>query len=142
IGATGDLAVNITGASANLGNDGVIVGRVNMPGGASVFNNRSSNSWYVTGDSNFGGGASTLNNTGRIVTAFQGGVAETARFQNLATFNNGDPAGVGAGLILMQDERPGASLGASAQRDTLQTSGNYSGVGNGRLVVDAWLGGS
>ena len=81
--------------------------------------------------SNFGGADSTLNNSGAIVAARDAGVIEQVFFNGLRNIKNGDPSNTGLGLLTMQDGQVG---------DRVTTPGIFTGVGDSRLAIDAFLG--
>ncbi len=138
--AASRIAVNAAGGATTLNNYGTLVGRIGLSNNADIFNNFSSNTWVVVGDNNFGGGSDTLSNPGRIQTALNGAVGEQTNLSSLESFVNGDPTGVGLGLVSLSDETAG-QLAFNANRDVTYTSGTFTGVGNSTLAVDAYLGG-
>lgn len=137
--AASDIVIDTDGGATTITNNGTIVGRIGLTNNDDTFNNLSSNTWITVGNNYFGGGNDTLNNTGRIVTALQGGVAETTTFNSLETFNNGDPLFLQSGLLTMIDETPGQIAG-NGTRDVTYVSGTWNGVGNSKVGLDSYLG--
>ncbi|MFG1328644.1 hypothetical protein [Xanthobacter autotrophicus] len=137
--AASQIVIDTDGGATTIDNFGTIVGRVGLTGNDDVFNNYSSNTWVTVGNNYFGGGTDAINNPGRIVTALQGAVAETTSFYSLETFNNGDGAYVGAGLLDLRDEAPG-QIAWNGARDVTYVSGVFHGVGNSTVGLDSFLG--
>ncbi|MFG1313956.1 hypothetical protein [Xanthobacter autotrophicus] len=137
--AASQIVIDTDGGATTIDNFGTIVGRVGLTGNDDVFNNYSSNTWVTVGNNYFGGGTDAINNPGRIVTALQGAVAETTSFYSLETFNNGDAAYVGAGLLDLRDEAPG-QIAWNGARDVTYVSGVFHGVGNSTVGLDSFLG--
>ncbi|MDI4664279.1 hypothetical protein K9U40_08025 [Xanthobacter autotrophicus] len=137
--AASDIVIDTDGGATTIDNYGTIVGRVGLTHNDDVFNNFSSNTWVTVGNNYFGGGFDTVNNPGRVVTALQGDVAEYTSFYSLETFNNGDAAYLGAGLLDLRDEVPG-QIAWNGQRDVTYVSGVFNGVGNSKVGLDSYLG--
>ncbi|MFG1382370.1 hypothetical protein V5F55_12295 [Xanthobacter sp. V3C-4] len=139
ITAASDIVIDTDVGATTINNYGTIIGRVGLTGNDDIFNNFSSNTWVTVGNNYFGGGNDTVNNPGRIVTALQGAVAETTSFYSLETFNNGDAAYVGAGLLDLRDEAPG-QIAWNGARDVTYVSGVFNGVGNSAVGLDTFVG--
>ena len=125
--AADDDLLHATGAPVRLDNSGLLVGRITLDT-AAPNDMRNYGAWFTQGVNTFTGtGGSTLENgpEGFIRTAFNPAVAETTEFRDLPTLVN-------AGLISLIDEGVG---------DTFVHTGNFVGRGEGRLGVDAYLGG-
>lgn len=143
--AANSIVIDADGAAADIDNYGTIIGRVGLTDNADVFNNYSSDTWITVGNNYFGDGADLLNNEGRIVSAVDGGVAETTSFFGLDEFRNGDPAGLNAGTLSMVDND---TLARTAARDVTYTNGVFVAqnagplgtYGNSRIELDTWLG--
>ncbi|MFN7001783.1 MAG: autotransporter outer membrane beta-barrel domain-containing protein, partial [Elioraea tepidiphila] len=80
------------------------------------------------GASDFGAGNDLFSNAGTIRTARDGAADETVTFRNLERLDNN-------GLITMVDGRQGDTFVLALP------AGVYNGQANGRLAVDAFLGG-
>lgn len=106
-------------------NDATMRGRVYLTAGDDIFNNTSFTSWVVVGENDFGAGDDELNNSGLVLTAVDDGVDELTELLDLEEFNNQ------GGILSMND---------GAEDDTTYTSGDFTGSGNSRLVVDTFLG--
>lgn len=99
--AADDQALKIKGGAANVVNDGLIVGRIEIDGkeggiegeGNAVFVNNGT--WLTTGESAITGAKGVLFsdavmfNNGLIQTGFDSTVAETASFKHFTLFNDG-----------------------------------------------------
>jgi hypothetical protein len=137
LSASSDLAVETPTGPITINNAGIVTGFVHLASGADTFNNNASATWFTHtagtagSTSFFGPGNDVLFNSGRLVAARSGNIPETVVLSGLANFVNGDPTGVGPGLITMQDGAP---------NDTLSTTGNFTGVSNSTLAVDTFLG--
>ena len=132
-----DLAIEGTTGNFLVSNSGVVTGAVSFGPHQIAFNNNAGGIWFThsAGNlgsvSNFGGADSTLNNSGAIVAARDAGVIEQVFFNGLRNIKNGDPSNTGLGLLTMQDGQVG---------DRVTTPGIFTGVGNSRLAIDAFLG--
>ncbi|MBN9219803.1 MAG: autotransporter outer membrane beta-barrel domain-containing protein [Mesorhizobium sp.] len=128
VGADNYLAIKSTAGTAEINDNGIIAGRVELSDADNVMNINDKGMFRAFTDSKFGAGNDTLNNSG-IVNAsgsYFGSTPNTVTLTGLENFVNGS-LGSGPGLTTMIDGVVG---------DQLTTSGNFTGRGNSKLGVD------
>ncbi len=128
VGADNYLAIKSMAGTAQINDNGIIAGRVELSDAGNVMNINDKGVFRAFTDSKFGAGNDTLYNSG-IVNAsgsYFGSAPNTVSITGLENFVNGS-LGSGRGMTTMIDGVVG---------DKLTTSGNFTGRGNSKLGVD------
>jgi len=126
LSATSDLAIRSDGGVADIDSSGVVIGRLDLGGGADRFDNAAAGAWYARGgDSDFGDGADTLTNLGLISV-----IGDQSWFGIETLLNDG--------RLSLQEADAGAFNSHPGSFETLTIAGGFGGVG--RLGLDTFLG--